>query len=254
MSNPAARPRRRGFTLIEMMVVIVIIAVLAGLVVRILTKASESAAKAATLAKLERLKAAVEEYYAVYGQYPPVPLYKVSPDKDDMEQPVAYEYPMTMGMRPQVAGALASADCEWDDGPIFTFGLLGFLTPRFEPVEDLHNDPTYAGLLGTRQWETHNAVHADQLRDKIAVERWYPFIEPIITHHWRARTFHGQAYTNAIITVWDGWDRDFIYHSPPPHQSYLLYSKGPDGRHDPDHRQDRGRPANRDNIYGDIGH
>jgi len=31
-------------------------------------------------------------------------------------------------------------------------------------------------------------------------------------------------------TVVDGWGNDFYYYSPPPYQSYQLWSSGPNGR------------------------
>ena len=31
------------------------------------------------------------------------------------------------------------------------------------------------------------------------------------------------------ITMRDGWGRDFYYYSPPPYQSYTVWSSGPNG-------------------------
>ncbi len=37
-------------------------------------------------------------------------------------------------------------------------------------------------------------------------------------------------YVLDSVTVQDGWGRDFYYHSPPPHQNYVLWSAGANGR------------------------
>ena len=51
----------------------------------------------------------------------------------------------------------------------------------------------------------------------------------------------------------DSWDRSYVYVSEPPYTSFIVFSKGPDGTYDKDHPADRSRPANKDNIYGDLG-
>lgn len=38
------------------------------------------------------------------------------------------------------------------------------------------------------------------------------------------------AYVNGTKTVQDGWGEDFYYYSPPPYQSYQLWSSGPNKR------------------------
>ena len=62
---------RRGFTLIEMLVVIAIIGILTTMLFRLHSIAGERAARAQTLARIENIKLCIEEYYRVYGQYPP---------------------------------------------------------------------------------------------------------------------------------------------------------------------------------------
>ena len=37
-------------------------------------------------------------------------------------------------------------------------------------------------------------------------------------------------YLQNVYTVRDGWGHDFYYYSPPPYQSYTLWSSGPNGR------------------------
>ncbi len=40
----------------------------------------------------------------------------------------------------------------------------------------------------------------------------------------------GTYYVLDGVTVMDGWGNEFYYYSPPPHQSYTLWSAGPNGR------------------------
>ena len=41
---------------------------------------------------------------------------------------------------------------------------------------------------------------------------------------------YSQQYILDSMTVRDGWGNDFYYYSPTPHQSYTLWSAGPDGK------------------------
>ena len=234
---------RAGFTLVEMLVVIVIILVLMGVVFKMTRPAIGKQAEAQTVAKLERLKAAMEEFYAEYGHYPPVPYY-------DGGQPLCYEYPWKQGMRSDLIGKFG--DQTWDTAPLFTFGLMSFLMPRY----DDRAENAWPSLLDNDQWGDYNDQKKDIERDARACKRWAPFVVDITENHLADNKIGGvasAAYTNQLVTVRDGWERDFIYVSPPPHQSYLLFSVGPDGGYDKSDPGNRDRPANKDNIYGDVG-
>ena len=41
---------------------------------------------------------------------------------------------------------------------------------------------------------------------------------------------NGRQYVLDGMTVYDGWGHEFYYYSPPPYQSYRLWSAGPDGK------------------------
>jgi len=64
------RVRRRGFTLLELMVVIAIIAVLAGLFLPALQSVLERAKKAQARNDVIQIVTAVNAFYAEYGRYP----------------------------------------------------------------------------------------------------------------------------------------------------------------------------------------
>lgn len=224
---------RSGFTLVEMLVVILVIAVLAGMILFSVRKIGDKNAKADTVQKIEKLRAAVEEFYAEYGQYPPVPSY------DGVDQPIYYELPSHDTL--SKAGSL-KGNSDWKSGPIFTFGLMAYLDQRYSKyTNSIPSNLTQAGadlINGNTQWSTNNnyidTVHevwGDQPRDVHAMKRWMPFLSKITITVPRGEMLNGSlAYTNQVITVQDGWGRDLHYHSDPPYQSYDIWSVGGDGQ------------------------
>ena len=236
-----------GFTLVEMLVVVLLIAVLAGLIFRMTTMANDRSAKAVTVSRIAKLQAAIEEFYAEYGQYPPVPNY-------DNNQPMRFEYPsyeqlVTISGK---AGNVASADSgssdwheSWGKAPVFTFGLMSFLLPRFNDLGDSDFDgfgnfdgganagresstsSKFALNLGSlKQWTGHNSdTKKDNTRDVEACRRWWPYISDILHNGYcEAKGSAVTGYTNLCTTVLDGWDHELIYKSSPPYQTYELYS------------------------------
>ena len=133
----------------------------------------------------------------------------------------------------------------------------GRLTPK-PPAGDLIDSPPFPSAarveLGkpVQRGNLHHAMTT--IRDKRACKRWEPFLAGVVKDDSRERALKGDAYTNNLATVWDGWDRELIYVSPPPHQSYLLFSRGPDGKYNVSNPADRNIPDNKDNIYGDVGY
>ena len=284
-ADAPARPRAvSGFTLVEMLVVVVVIIILLGVVFKMVKPAGDKAAKAKTEAILAKLKAAVEEFYAEYGQYPPVPYYRnvedasfsypdgsggtvtgggLRLDIDDpvsvpagaLFQPLFYEYPGAMDSN--LTGVFA--DRTWDEAPAFTFGLMSFLVTRYE---DHAETLGYGSLFELGQWKDYNSkvgnTVGDQPRDRRAADRFAPFLAGITTGDMRARSVQGgaegQFYYCSYITVYDAWRTPLIYVSSPPHQSYLLFSRGPDRKFYFKDPGNRSHPDNRDNVYGDTGY
>jgi len=68
-----AHPKRgrRGFTLVEMLVVVVVICLLAGALFAVLRSAKEAAARTTCINHLHQLVAAMDLYRQQYGAYPP---------------------------------------------------------------------------------------------------------------------------------------------------------------------------------------
>ena len=228
-SPAAARQKpllRGGFTLIEMLVVVIIIAVLAGMVLGLMKVSGYWTAKTVTNKNLGKVRAAIEEFYAEYGKYPPVqPLNGI--------QPFYYEYPTSNGMNSAAETYVLSP--AGSSSPVFTFGLMSFLVTRYAGHADsIIINPNvnlqWPNLFNScSQWTANNAGGAnrwdDQARDKAAVQRWIANIADIQT----VTTVARGMYTNAYLTVQDGWGKDLHYESPPPNQSYKLYAIAPDG-------------------------
>lgn len=241
---------RTGFTLVEMLVVLVIVSVLLGIVFKLMSSGADQAAKAKTISQMERVKAALEEFYAEYGQYPPVPYYDASvamggksQKRAGKIQPMRYEHPNRNGMRDSLVGTWGNPSITWEKAPIFTLGLMAFLTTRV----DGHASRGWPTLLDDEQWTSYHSGTTDLARDTAAVRRWAPFLKDVEHWGWEERMVDGnisQAYTNTVYTVLDGWDRELNYDCPPPHQSYTLWSCG----------RDNDANTKKDNIYGHAGH
>ena len=103
------RNRRRGFTLLEMMMVVVLIGILAGVSVVALGGAAERARISTTITKMRSLKNALETYNGQYGTYPDqlAVLYTMKPPlvekiamQDGWKKNFVYHYPSTSGNDP----------------------------------------------------------------------------------------------------------------------------------------------------------
>jgi len=229
------RRRSGGFTLIEMLVVVIIVAILAGIVLGLLKVSGQWAAKAQTNERLGKVRAAIEEFHAEYGSYPPVQT------SDYGDQPFGYEYPTTNGMNTTFASNMGTDNNPWSSGPVFTFGLMSYLVLRYTDHADnliLSLDDNYKKLFSGQQWTKYNQSSTDQSRDINAVKRWKSFLDGITEVDPSPRSAQksgggAYGYTNLLLTVKDGWNQELHYSSPPPYQSYKLWSDGQPGANTP---------------------
>jgi prepilin-type N-terminal cleavage/methylation domain-containing protein len=153
------------------------------------------------------------------------------------------------------------ADTRWNSATgirAFRFGLLSFLLPRFTLMGgrddgnlDGNNSP-HNSFIQSRQWRENNPGTLKEVfeREQLVTSRWLPNFENLplegvgtvmgiqtgsgaeegsrhlkVVHNpstgQNVVLMHGRAY--------DGWYRDFFYHSAPPYQSYRIWSAGADG-------------------------
>jgi len=263
--------RAGGFTLVEMLVVVVIIAILVGITFKLINLVGESQKKAVTIARMNRIKQAIEAFKIEFGQYPPV-----NPEHTE-DNKIRYGFPDEWtvnqgGAVPAVLpwsggvddffqfGLMSYLLPRWKlDGFYYNNGVR---TPRSMPVYDLsqvygNNNNVF---LINNQWKENNlqggggAVVGSLPRDVQAVQKWLPYIEDLLypnpkeDEQYPLQPAPGKARNLGLvltrrghfrqeITILDGWDQEFYYHSEPPYTSYRLWStKGGQGR-----------------LYGNIG-
>lgn len=261
MKHQSPKKPRRGFTLLEMLVVVVIIAMLAALMFRMVGVIGRNNDEAETRATIERVAHALDEFKAIYGKYPPVQLYEGT-------QPIGFEYPgpKTWGETPEDGETKANRIVKegkggishWNkDCTIFTFGLVSFFLPRYNGTSEygpkrfvgikngrLYNHPEEG--YAAQQWTSFNSRAdghvGDTDRDLNAVRRILPFLggklgddnrvaaNGVLVKHIAARPSpFGGSVTNVYYTIWDAWRRDLHYVSRPPYETYKLWSNGLNG-------------------------
>jgi prepilin-type N-terminal cleavage/methylation domain-containing protein len=233
--------RRRAFTLVEMLVVIVIICILAGIVFYLTQAAGDYKARAITVANLQKTRAAIEEFHAQYGVYPPV---GNNDPNHDYSQPyaVGYEMPSVTGMNQTAYSLLVGT---YKTNVVFNFNLMSYLTTRYpQDLAYVWADANYGPLFLTNsnpQWGYANNMGTSntpfqQASDKNFTDRVAPIFDNgvgdggvIYTTITRPEIVGGVLYTNNVLTVLDGWNNELMYQSAPPFQSYDLWSYGPKG-------------------------
>ena len=251
-----------GFTLIEMLVVVLIIVLLAGLVFRMVGAIGKGNDIAETRATIEKVSHALEEFKAIYGKYPNVPFYTT---KDGPRQQTGYEYPTLHGWGDNAEAKAQNITrggrgtlSEWGGScTVYTFGLASFFMPRYNGTAERGpqafcgvDSASHSQRGGIPQWTTWNSRingHlGDSDRDLDAVRRILPFLGGklgpdnriadsgcIVT--WECPRpdpldSSGKALvTNLNATFRDAWRRELIYSSPPPFETFKLWSVGPDG-------------------------
>jgi prepilin-type N-terminal cleavage/methylation domain-containing protein len=168
--RPAALPRagsvprpQRGFTLVEMLVVVAVIAILAGLVVGLTSRASSAARDNKIKVMRDQLVTAIESYHAHFGFYPPDNRRQLpSREFDSLVNPLFYELTGTVLDNPHSpTGVFRSPDY----GDVLTsqqiialFNREGFVNASPDPKQvrkfiELRSEQY--GLLNQQQPEVH---------------------------------------------------------------------------------------------------
>ena len=222
-STCAAKPRfhaargARGFTLIELMIVIVVICILAASTFKIMGNMEKSDRVAKVKARMEKVALALEAYKAIYGKYPPVFGYdenvgtKSDGSDDIVGQPCWFEFPAYDYINyptwdetsaGQVTRGDEKKEVPWGECHLFTFGLASFLIPRYYVALANGCQNSFLGLSDENgdhridqetwgeadrnhifgQWKMHNRRRADSAigdsaRDIAAARKILPYLD-----------------------------------------------------------------------------
>jgi len=204
--------RRMGasaFTLIEMLMVVAVIIILSGILLKITSLVTRNMARAKALHDLNQLKNALEEYYMIYGQYPPCSGVGYTHEGPKTRANASFGFFLSSHNNPNDPDNFFS-----DTALGYGYGLVSYLWPRErggfqqhwyqkDTPNDVANKARWANYLKDIQIVMGDAVHS------VRLDRWI-------------------VYTNACSTVWDPWQQDYQYISRPPYKSYKLWSRGPD--------------------------
>jgi len=201
---------KRGFTLIEIMVVILVILVLSGMLLKLSGIIRDRSQTAQATADLQNIQHALNEYYAEYGIYPPT-------------SETTYVYEDASKQPPSLRDSEAPITAD-DIG--YKYGLYAHLYERNMPVE-------YTDELGEKHDAQKRDYNRDTERDVNAKKRWAHYLKDVGTtggSQAKSSDFGGdlQTYTNASITISDPWGKEYKYESHDPYQDYRLWSFGPD--------------------------
>lgn len=257
---------RSAFTLIEMLVVIVVVGILSGLVFRMVGAGGTSSDRAQARRKVEALANACEEYKGVYGRYPPVamdangkqPIGYGYPNRTDNWTAGGESGGTSLA---NLLKDVPRSKLEAEGSYVFRFGLLSYLVPRVEGRAQYAPKALFTSNLGDQDnWKSQNAAKnsnidkstlkkwigsgrvsrpsdwnpekhccaIDNPRDLLAAKKIAPLLEGIVRTDLAAQNYKGNAFTNLYAHVVDPWGNDLRYESSPPHDSYRIWSLGPD--------------------------
>ena len=186
-------PQKRGFTLLEILVVVAVIMLLTGMLFRVGSLVSDRSARARAIADMQAIANALEEYYAVYGMYPPT-------------SGMRYEYAVESLQPPQMAGIPSTN---------VTHGLVFYLFRHTdESLDDRRNDASEAVK---ERWQHYLAdLNAPRWTERRQMEPGEGFLN----------------YSNRVLSVRTPWDGDYDYESRAPYLSYRLWTRPPNSEED----------------------
>jgi prepilin-type N-terminal cleavage/methylation domain-containing protein len=223
----------RGFTMIELLVVVLIIALLSGILLKAASALQDKGAKASGTAEMEILSNLLSAFKAEYGTYPPA-------------SSMTYEFESRTNQTAGFQGFLKShndpndpgsffPDCDdrlgsagdthwplatrWTDSLGYRYGLVSFLWPR---LRNASSQP---------HW-----LDYDTDRDEAAKDSWADLCAKVglsegqAPHKPPSGLESLQPYTNSTSTVTDPWGRSYRYRCITPFTRYRLWSAGPNGK------------------------
>lgn len=259
---------KEGFTLLEILVVLVIMALLMGITFRLTNSVKSAREVSDTMKTLQNLNAAISEYHAEYGIYPPVKM-----AVDNSERSGCEIYPGS-----EIAYSLP--DVTTINGFEHKLGLVSYLVDRTDfsgvTLGSIYKNASEAFLKEVfgpdSEWSEHgkglsdeggmasdlNELLAPSRRDRNFIRKISPFVKAAVTD----LGCHNPTKPDElryIFTAADAWNRDLVYICPPPYSSFSLFSVGRDGKcvaSDPLNRDAEcpkcGELHNKDNIYAGV--
>lgn len=263
---------KEGFTLLEILVVLVIMALLMGITFRLTNSVKSAREVSDTMKKIQNLNAAISEYHAEYGIYPPV---KMAVDNDGRTSECD-KYPGS-----EIAYSLP--DVTTINGFEHKLGLVSYLVDRTDiwgngqlTLGSIYKNASEAFLKDVfgpdSEWSEHgkglsdeggmatdlNDLLAPSRRDRNFIRKIRPFVRAAVTDY----GCHDPTKKDKLhykFSAVDAWERDLVYICPPPYSSFSLFSLGRDGRcvaSDPLNRDAEcpkcGELHNKDNIYAGV--
>ncbi len=287
-AEPPALWSKSGFTLLEILVVVVVMALLMGITFHLVSPATSAGNASTTIKQLNLLKAAIEEYHAEYGIYPPA-TDKIGGNAGNYGDygylcvsgcgaapGAAFSYAMPMKISRKLNGKYP-----------FSFGLMAYLVDRRSPespgengglLEKIYEGVSPEEIIGDFGGNSHWGKNGKALRKAVTLGALYGALAPSdrdIHFFKRVKPYldeaglenkHGVIYPDKpeincyYYSVHDAWYQDFVYICPPPHTGYALFSAGPDHMcvaSDPLNRDAKcpscGKYHNRDNVYAAVG-
>ena len=232
----------RGFTLIEMLMVIIIIFMLSFLMFRLMKMLDQKSKVAQTVYVLKQVQNALNEYKLEYGIYPPVHV-------------VEYEYESYTNQTEWFRNFLSQRDNPdiTDGNPVYFFSdrgddLAGDQGPRQEGEPLWTGNPRYPdewhlhyryGLVAHLDFRARDCqVHpydADTGRDKDAKRKWACFMEGLVstvgftTNDITDVVATRCVFSNRVDSILDGFGNPIKYECRSPYTSYRLWSTSAGG-------------------------
>ena len=216
---------RNSFTLIEMLVVIAIIGILSGIVFKMFSMVTRRGEVAQAMQEMQAIAGALTEFYAEYGQYPPV-------------SGMTYEFENTGKQHPVFCNTFLPQNPDWAGNTLFDYsGLISWLWPR---VPGGGSD--WPLMPGSSIQHTENVQWiGDTGRDLAAKRRWARFLADITLTAGESPKVPNMVssgegvgdvvnwpYTNDTLSLNDPWGSSYQYESLPPYLDFKLWSLGPD--------------------------
>lgn len=258
--------KRDGFTLLEVLVVVVVMMLLMAFAFRLSRVTQDAKAKSVTVARLQALSAAIEEFHAEYGQYPPATgtwslfprmrssSFKTGLLKEDILQSSNYEGMFVMGLFMYLQIYNGSSITPSDDIKQIYDDELG-PQGRERILRDV--DQAVRDYLPSDYSKNFDDQRSS--RDKKFAKRIKPFLDKagiLVAPNFSSKNPKDKPKTIrekcVYIRAADGWGEDICYECPPPYTSYILYSKGKDRKYKDD-PLDMTKEENKDNIFGGVG-